>query len=367
MALTAATPALLLIIIGVALGASWHFSSAVVVPHHTKWPIDATVKSLSADTVTLSRSKDTLRRGVYGADWPTGHAILGAMVATDGHTVTRRLSALRGVLRPGARIAMNPDVYAGDPKVALGLPFTSVRVPDELGPMPAWLVPGSNHTWSILVHGINGSREDVLREVSALHRAGSPTLLITYREDEGSPPSPDGKHHMGLTEWRDLQAAAAYAVSHGARRLVLAGLSMGGAIVTQFMERSALAGRVAGLVLDAPALDWRAILEFNAKELGLPSFAVDPVEWIVGERIPADWNRLDAVRHAGAFHLPILLFHGLADKLVPISTSDAFAKRLGRWVTYYRVPGAAHVQSWNVDPALYERRLTSFVRPLLDR
>jgi alpha-beta hydrolase superfamily lysophospholipase len=319
------------------------------------------VRAVAGDRVTLSRSKDTLLPGVFGADWHGGHAILGPILAADGHAVTRRLSGLRGALAPGARIAMDARVYAGDPKRALGLPFANVAIPDELGPMPAWLVPAEGRTWAIFVHGINGSREDGLRILPALHRRGLPTLLIDYREDPGAPASPDGKHHMGLTEWRDLQAAARYALSHGARRLVLVGQSMGGEVVAQFMERSGLAPRVSGLILDAPALDWKAILSFNAKEMGLPSFAVLPVEWLIGERIKADWNSLDAVRHAADFHLPILLFHGTGDKLVPISISDRFARKLGRRVTYYRVPGAAHVQSWNVAPRLYERRVEDFL------
>ncbi len=170
---------------------------------------------------------------------------------------------------------------------------------------------------------------------------------------------------MGLTELRDLQAAARYALSHGARRLVLVGYSMGGAIVAQFMERSPLARNVAGLVLDAPALSWKAILSFNATEMGLPSFAADPVEWAIGARIDADWNNLDALAHPGDFHLPILLFHGTEDKLVPIASSDQFAKELPGWVTYYRVPHAGHTEAWNVDPGLYEQRLTAFLARIL--
>jgi pimeloyl-ACP methyl ester carboxylesterase len=258
-------------------------------------------------------------------------------------------------------VGIEADVYVGDPRQALGLPFADVDVPDELGPMPAWLVPGQGDTWAIVVHGINGTPQLGLRITPALHRVGLPTLLIAYREDQGAPPSPDGFHHMGLTEWRDLQAAARYALAHGARRLILVGYSMGGAIVAQFMERSPLAGRVSGLVLDAPALDWRRVLEFNAEEMGLPGFSVLPVEWTIGARIDADWDSLDALRHTDDFHLPILLFHGDDDKVVPISTSEDFAAELPRWVTYYRVPQAGHTESWNVGPELYQRRLRRFL------
>jgi pimeloyl-ACP methyl ester carboxylesterase len=227
--------------------------------------------------------------------------------------------------------------------------------------MPAWLIPGRTHTWAIVVHGINGDRENNLRITPTLHRAGLPVLLITYRGDVGAPRGPDGLHHMGLTEWRDLEAAARYALTHGAHHLVMIGYSMGGAIVTQFMERSPLARRVGGLVLDAPALSWKAILSFNAKEKGFPSFAAAPIEWMIGLRIDANWRRLDALKHTDSFQLPILLFHGTEDKLVPISLSDAFAKELPRWVTYYRVPKAGHIESWNVDSTLYDQRLTAFL------
>jgi len=349
------------LLLAVAAALSWHFSSAVVVPDRSSQAPDATVQAVSAGQIVLSRSDDTLRPGVYGLEWPGGHAIVEGVIASTRDSVTRRMRAASARPPVGARVAVNNGVYVGNPRQALGLPFTEVRIPDELGPMPAWLISGRTHTWTIVVHGINSDRDDVMRIAPALHAAGSSTLLISYREDVGAPPSPDGLHHMGLTEWRDLQAAVSYALAHGARRLVLAGYSMGGAIVSQFMERSPLAHGVAGLILDAPALDWKSVLAFNAKEMGLPSIAVLPVEWTIGARIDADWNSLDALRHTADFHLPILLFHGTEDKLVPISISNAFASALPRWVTYYRVPRAAHVESWNVDPSSYDQRLTAFL------
>jgi len=353
--------ALAVVVVAVAAVSAWHFSSAVLVPDHSAWPADATVEALPPGRVVLERAEESERPGVYGLEWQGGHAIAGAIVAADEDTVTRRLRAVDGYLAPGMEVAIDPAVYAGDPTAALGLPSTTVAVPGELGPMPAWLVPGRSRTWAIVVHGINSTPQTGLRIAPALHRAGLPTLLITYREDLGAPPSPDGFHHMGLTEWRDLGAAARYALAHGARRLVLVGYSMGGAIVTQFMQRSPLAPRVAGLVLDAPALDWQEILSFNATRMGFPSFAALPVEWAIGARIDADWDSLDAVQHPDSFQLPILLFHGSDDKVVPISTSDAFAAELPRRVTYFRVPRAGHTEAWNVDPPLYERRLGDFL------
>ncbi|HEU0249914.1 MAG TPA: alpha/beta hydrolase [Solirubrobacteraceae bacterium] len=357
---------ILFVAIALAVGAalSWHFSSAVVVPNRSSLAPDATVQAVSGERIVLSRSADTLRPGVYGLEWHGGHAIVEGVIASTSHSVTRRLNPASARPPVAASVAVDNSVYVGNPRQALGLPFTEVRVPDELGPMPAWLIPGRTHTWTIVVHGINSDRDDVMRIAPALHAAGSSTLLITYREDVGAPPSPDGLHHMGLTEWRDLQAAVGYALAHGAQRIVLAGYSMGGAIVSQFMERSPLAHSVSGLILDAPALDWKSVLAFNAKEMGLPSFAALPVEWMVGARIDADWNSLDALRHTAYFHLPILLFHGSEDKLVPISISNAFASALPGWVTYYRVPHAAHVESWNVDPSSYDQRVGRFLARL---
>jgi alpha-beta hydrolase superfamily lysophospholipase len=352
---------LTLVLLAAGAAASWYFSSKVVVPERPPWPTNATVEALAPGQVVLSRSKDTLRPGVYGLEWPGGHAIVAGVLSSDADTVTRRLTTLQGHLASETKVDFDNNVYKGNPQQALGLPFANVKIPDELGPMPAWLIPGRSHTWAIVVHGINASREDGLRIVPTLHADGLPSLLITYREDVGAPASPDGHHHMGQTEWRDLQAAASYALAHGAKRLVLVGYSMGGAIVAQFMERSSLTHDVAGLILDAPALNWKAILSFNAKEMGLPSFLADPAEWAIDLRIKPDWGSLDALQHPSNFHLPILLFHGLQDEVVPISSSDSFAKELPGWVTYYRVPYAGHVESWNVDPAAYAQRVSAFL------
>jgi len=62
-------------------------------------------------------------------------------------------------------------------------------------------------------------------------------------------------YSYGRDEWEDLEGAVRYALDHGARRIVLAGYSMGGAISLAFMRHSALANRIGALILDAPMID----------------------------------------------------------------------------------------------------------------
>ena len=357
--------ALVVAIVAVA-AVNWHFSSAVLVPDHSSWAQKTEVEELPLEQIVLARNEDSERPGVYGLDWEGGHAIAGAIVDESDDTVTRRLREVHGYLAPDMDVGIESNAYAGDPEQAFGLPFVKVDVAGDLGPMPTWSIPlrdgtWDSDTWAIVVHGINSTPQDGLRAIPVLHRAGLPILAMTYREDLGAPPSPDGLHHMGLTEWRDLHSAVRYAMYGGARRLILVGYSMGGAIIAQFMQRSPLASRVAGLVLDAPVLDWKRVLEFNASEMGLPGFTAIPVEWAIGARIDADWDSLDALQHPEDFQLPILLFHGDDDDVVPISTSKDFAAELPRWVDFHAAPDAGHVEAWNVNPPLYQRRLARFL------
>ncbi len=359
------------IVLGVA-AAGWHFSSAVLVPEHGPWYDPVEVEAVAPDRIVLERSEATLRPGHYGLVWHGGHAVVGPVVDEGSDSVTRRLRDVEGYLVPGvAEAGFDSSTYAGNPATARGLPFAEVAIKGELGEMPAWLVPPMHparpSTWAIVVHGINDDPQVGLRILPTLRRTGLTSLSITYRDDLGAPSSPDGMHHQGLTEWRDLQAAARYALAHGAQRLALVGYSMGGALIGQFMQHSPLSGRVSALVLDAPALDWNAILEFNAERMGYPAFAALPVRWAIDVRTNPDWNSLDLLQHTEDFHLPTLLFHGTDDKVVPIETSEDFAAKLPRWVEYHAVPEAGHTQSWNVNPPLYERRLKRFLMDQLDR
>ncbi|WP_457826784.1 alpha/beta hydrolase family protein, partial [Staphylococcus aureus] len=69
--------------------------------------------------------------------------------------------------------------------------------------------------------------------VPVFHELGITSLLVSYRNDGEAPRSRTGTYALGATEWRDVDAAIGYARRQGARRVLLMGWSMGGAIVLQ--------------------------------------------------------------------------------------------------------------------------------------
>ncbi|UQX00564.1 hypothetical protein [Streptomyces sp. RerS4] len=327
------------------------------------------VHATAAGRVVLTRSLASLRPGTYGLDAPGVHALIGPVLPDAPHdpdTVVRRLFAVtHGSLDPGTRVALTPQVHLGNPRTALGLDHADVDVPGELGPLPAWFLPAARDTWVIAVHGLGGSREHPMVVMPFLHRMRLPVLSLAYRGDLGAPASPDGLGHLGESEWRDLDAAIRYALRYGARRVVLHGWSTGAAMALRALERSALAGRISGLVLDSPVLDWHATLRALAAARRVPApllpLALRAAEGRAGLRA----DRLPPAADPGALRVPVLIFHGPDDTLAPWEPSRRLAEARPDLVTLQTVRDAGHGAMWNADPGRYEEALRRFLTPLM--
>jgi pimeloyl-ACP methyl ester carboxylesterase len=255
--------------------------------------------------------------------------------------------------------------YRGDPGEAFGLPFETVEVETPLGPAPAWYVPGEQATGAIYVHGIAGAREDGYRALSILSEAGYPVLLITYRNDPDAPADPGGAYAFGLTEWRDLEAAVAWMAEQGHDDIVLVAESMGGGIAGQFLSRSPEADRVVGLALDAPALDFRAVLAHIAERIGMPwpSLVARSSELWLAVLGPVDLREAQVVDVVAGFDGPLFLAHGTADTIVPVSISDEVeAQRQGE--TFGFRTGGDHLKSFAEDEAGYRETFDLFLAAL---
>ncbi|MFK4103071.1 alpha/beta hydrolase [Streptomyces sp. NPDC019531] len=345
-----------------------------------------TVHATAAGRITLTRDLAALRPGTYGLAGDASHAVVGDVLPAEPHsadTVVRRLERVtHGTLHPGDKVWLTPNAHVGDPKSALGLDHDDVDIPGELGPLPAWFVPGIRDTWVIAVHGLGTTREHTMNLMEFLHRNRFPVLALTHRGDEGAPRPPDGLNHFGETEWRDLDAAIHHAVGQGARQVVLHGWSTGATMALRAAAHSDLRDRVKGLVLDSPVLSWERTLRALAAARHTPGvllpLAVRAAQGRTG--LPSDHSGLYADRTVPyADHPdrpeddmgpdrpppPTLIFHGPDDTIAPWDLSLRLADAHPDRIALHTVRQAPHAAMWNADPSAYEEALRRFLTPLM--
>lgn len=362
------------------VGGGWYFSGQIAsgaldVRHADEFALD--VVAVDPHRVTLevrdgAPEQPALESAMtYGLAWEGGYGhVSGAAVPTAGG-VTRQLRVLEGDQpEVGERARLDRDAFPGDdPTLSVGKPVREVRYTSGRRELPAWFVPGQGDTWVVFVHGgIGADREEPLRAMRVSARLAMPSLDITYRNDIGAPEDNSGRYQYGRTEWRDLEGAVRYAVDHGAKKVVLVGFSMGGAVTAAFLERSQLADTVSRVVLDAPALDLRTMVEYGAAQRRLPVIGhvpgslVSTAEQLATLRYHVDWDAIDYVDDSSWLTVPTLVFHGDDDLKVPVSLSRSLAADHPDTVTLHVIEGAGHVESWNADPAGYERALRTFLQ-----
>ncbi len=363
-------------------GGGWYFANQIrsgalqVTPAAPIPPYNAVqIVGVSAGQVQLraiGKQPWLVKPELYGIAWQGGIGHLGPSVSVSGGVVTRALTVVAGSApRVGQSGGLDRAYFLGDPRKALGIPMQDVVVQGPLGPLPAWYFPGRGSTFVIGVHGQNGARKDVLRVVGIVHRMGFPALAVTYRNDLGVARDPSGYLRYGQTEWRDLQAAVQWSLSHGARRVVLVGQSMGGAVVAGFLEHSPLAPKVTRVVFDAPMLDLQAVVDYGASQRSMPVTGGSipaPLVWtakqIASMRFGIDWAATDYLDNTAWLKVPALVTQGTDDPKVPVSVGARLAALHPALVTFEQFPRAGHVESWNINRARYTALLESFLAPV---
>jgi pimeloyl-ACP methyl ester carboxylesterase len=363
-----------------AVGAATYFARRVVTPDRLR-PDDTQILGVGDESVTLGLTPETGQPGRYGLwfDGGRGHARVGAVLDVDqGSGRVRRV--LEGVdageldVGPGR---WNQSYFTG--QYTLGLPLLDVEVESDIGKLAAWLVPadtgkpatgGTSGRWAVLVHGRGAERGECLRAVPVLHDLGFTALIPTYRNDVGAPPSSDGRYSLGLSEWRDAEAAVLYAVEAGAREVVLVGWSMGGAIVLQMLDRSWLADRVKAVVLDAPVIDWADVLRHHGAlnkipgPIGSLSRSLIGHRWarrLVGVHEPIDVALTNWENRSGELKHRTLLIHSLDDEFVPAGPSISLAAKRPDLVHFEPWQQARHTKEWNVDPERWDGVVREFL------
>src|SRR5690606_25531378 len=116
-------------------------------------------------------------------------------------------------------------------------------------------------------------------------------------------------------------------------RVVLFGISMGGAIALEALERwGGDLPEVVGIVLDSPLVDPYAAIELGAAKAGLPlpgpltRLALAVAGWRTG----VDFGSLVQAESADRVPVPVMVVAGTADTTVPVESVDRFVSALDR-------------------------------------
>lgn len=327
----------------------------------------------AAQTITLTRTPDTVLPGRYGlfTSGTESYLKLGSVLSEDEATVKRKLLTHVGADTRLQRDAAFSGWYYDSPD-QLHLPYSSELIGSALGPCPAWLFPaGDGDVWAIQIHGRGTDRTECLRAVPVFDALGITSLLVSYRNDGIGPRSRSGTYALGAAEWRDVDAAIGFARRRGARRIVLMGWSMGGAIALQTALSSAHGDLIAAIVLESPVVDWRVVLHYQAQLTRIPQpiagLALSALRssWgtgLTGADAPIPFDRLDVVARSGELRHPILILHSDDDGFVPSDASHDLVVARPDLVTLQVFDTARHTKLWNYDQERWTRAISDWLR-----
>jgi pimeloyl-ACP methyl ester carboxylesterase len=155
----------------------------------------------------------------------------------------------------------------------------------------------------------------------------------------------------------EMSKLLSYAVDHGAQSIVLVGWSMGGQIALQLSEHSVYRDRIVGLVLIAPATDWRSIIRAGAMRAKLPASVGRLAEWALEARLPSrivglpapidldalDWGASQRVMK------PCLVVHSSGDQEVPFLLTRRFGEVNRGMVEIAEFADAHHAWEYNLN------------------
>lgn len=224
----------------------------------------------------------------------------------------------------------------------------------------------------LVVHGFTGTPQSVRALAERLAQAGHSVR---------APRLPGhGTHWTDLarTRWQDWYAEVETAydeLAERCERVVVAGLSMGGALVTLLAERRP---EVTALVLVNPVFRMRSValtalpvarrvtrsapgLRFDVKKSGVTPHYDDRVSLKAMSSQVQMWHHV--TRDLPQVTQPVLLFRSSVDHVIPPSCSDLFTSRISSAdVTEVVLENSYHLATLDHDADLIEDRTLEFVR-----
>ncbi len=181
--------------------------------------------------------------------------------------------------------------------------------------------PNDGHPVILYFHGNAGTLADRAARFQAFASSGYGFLAISYRGYGGSTGTPT---QPGLMRDAETAYREARARGYDGDRIVLMGESLGTGVAIAL----AAAHKAAALVLDSPFS--------SAVAVAAAHYRLFPVRWLMLDQFRSDLA-------IGDVHIPVLIIHGDADRVVPISFARQLFELANEPKTFISVAGGEHL------------------------
>jgi len=225
-----------------------------------------------------------------------------------------------------------------------------------------WFLPGTaRHGAVVLMHGVRGDRNHMLKRAVFLNKAGYSVLLFDFQahgESSGKPIT------FGHLESEDAKAAVAFVRARlPAVRIAVLGSSLGGAAAVLASPPLKVDGMILEMVY--PSIE-QAAADRLAIRFGEPGRLFAPLLTCqLRPRIGVDAGSLRPIDHVSHIEVPKLIIGGSKDQHTTLAETralfDAAADPKELWI----VEGAAHTDMYMEAKREYEERVLAFLGTVL--
>ncbi|MBL8750841.1 MAG: alpha/beta hydrolase [Planctomycetes bacterium] len=224
-----------------------------------------------------------------------------------------------------------------------------------------WLVraAGAAKRCVVLAAGIRGNRLAMLPRAEWYLSSGWSVLLVDLRGTGASDPAAVS---MGWNESLDLAAWCAFARTNGFAKVGAHGVSLGAAAVVYGAVRGSPPPAWDFAVLEACYRDIDGAIAGRLPWLPFAEWCTLPMAWFAGLATGARAADLWPVDAIGRLVCPTLFVCGTADREVgDRAAADLFSRSGSAAKELVEIPGAGHVDLWNVAGNTLRRALAAFL------
>jgi len=272
---------------------------------------------------------------------------------------------LLGVGWIGSERAIHPAQCEDMPNLAeyptLQAKVQDVRFKSEDGVnLSGWFIPGERKTSILVLHGYRCARDEMLPHADILNRAGYSVLLFDFRSrgrSEGDAVT------LSYFERGDVLGAIAYLKTRtdiDTSGFGVLGISQGGATA---IRAAAASPDLKAVVSECPFKSLDSVIGQSFTHfIHLPAFPFAPITvWMAERRVGIKSE--DVVPEREVVQIsprPVFIMHGALDETISPKDGEAVYAAAREPKQWWLIPGSAHAQGAEKEPAEYERRVVEF-------